>query len=45
MPVPKEALIVAAMSLEYTARKKGLLEKCGAKKFMPAAGVVSVLYV
>ena len=44
MPAPKGALIVTAMSLEYTTCKNGLMEKCTDKKFMPA-GVVSVLYV
>jgi len=44
MRAPKGALIVMAMSLEYTLCKNGLLEKSTDKKFMPA-GVVSVLYV
>ena len=44
MPAPKGALIVTAMSLEYTTCKNGLMEKCTDKKFMPA-GVVNVLYV
>jgi hypothetical protein len=44
MPAPKGALIVTAMSLEYTTCKNGLLEKSTDKKFMPA-GIVSTLYV
>ena len=44
MPAPKGALIVTAMSLEYTTCKNSLLEKCTDKRFMPA-GVVNVLYV
>ncbi len=44
MPAPKGALIVTAMSLEYTTSKNGLMEKCTDKRFMPA-GVVNVLYV
>jgi hypothetical protein len=44
MPAPKGALIVTAMSLEYTLCKNGLLEKSTDKKFMPA-GVAGVLYV
>jgi hypothetical protein len=44
MPAPKGALIITAMSLEYTTCKNGLLEKSTDKKFMPA-GMVSTLYV
>jgi len=43
-PAPKGALIVTAMSLEYTLFKTGLLDKSTDKKFMPA-GIVSELYV
>jgi len=40
MPAPKGALIITALSLEYTTCKNGLMEKITGKRCMPA-GIVS----